>query len=589
MVFSTASKELHAVTLRTPDPLLGAYFAAQRQVAAQPADPESLVSDVHAQELLAMTCEIFARRDLPVAPSVFRHLPLSAALLAIIEEKGERDTDTRLREIYANYCALAGRWLTAIASSGQAELSSKPWEGDVIHEAVRSLCGLGRTREAEQVLRWRLLWRPADARAHRQLVDVLLQAHQYVPAAEAMKARNQLCANADRNTWVNQFELDGDTERADSTLWANTKAPIAQALLLQGSAWGAYQQIDDVRTADPFTLAVVEHSQGHEAQAQAAFARINDDLERALFHGWQGNAQLASQAFIAALDGVDHSTFRCVLDVLHSPFLEPIRHDPHWQEFLSRFGLTPQELARIPFDISPVDPECTRRAAELEIVKEMREAEQAFAENPARGHALTLGIRLTYLGRLEAAEQVLRWEIKRFPGDWCTQRWLGEVLLATGRFEEAMVQADSVERQFGRRVWDPLAQHLLLTGQAQVLYDMVENGEGVPIHLLAMAAHTLDRHDDQNELMPDVSRHDVTLAEVHAWSGRADEAFECLHRLVAAGFSFEILRHVVHSPFIEPLRGDPRWLVFLRSINMAPEQLAAIQLPFELPPLPSGR
>lgn len=582
MVFSTASTALHAVTVRTPDPLLGAYFAAQRQVAAQPADPEALVPDELAQRLFALTRDMFAVRALPAAPSVFRYHPLFDALIAIVTEKDQRNTATRNR-------ALAGRWLTTIASNGQAQLSSMPWEGDVIHDAVRSLCGLGRTREAEQVLRWRLVWRPADARAHRQLVDVLLQAHQYMPAVEAMKARNQLCANADRTTWVNQFELDGDTERADSILWANTRAPIAQALLLQGSAWGAYQQIDDVRTADPFTLAVIEHGLGHEAQAQAASARINDDLERALFHAWQGNAQFASKAMIAVLEeGGDLLTFRRILDVLHSPFLEPIRHDPHWQDFLSRFDLTPEQLARIPFDISPVDPECTRRAAELEILKHAEREERFFARNPGPSAARYLAIFCISWGRLEAAEQLLRWAIERSPGNWSTQEQLCDVLQATGRPDEALAQADIVNEMSGwGHEWDPRPRHLWLSEMAQWVYNGQVDSEHPNLKLKAMAAHTLGLHAERDALMGQLKSSLKSLATVHAWAGQADEAFECLHRMVATGRSYKILLHIVHSPYVEPLRSDPRWLVFLRSVNMAPEQLAAIPLRFELPPLPA--
>ena len=270
------------------------------------------------------------------------------------------------------------------------------------------------TREAEQVLRWRLLWRPADASACRQLVDVLLQARQYDAAIEAMRARNQLCAEADRSTWMRQYEEDGSTARADSILWTSTKAPIAQAMLLQGQTEGAFHQIDDGLAADPFTLAVIEHSRGHEAEAQAAFARIADPFSRALFHAWQGNAQLACQCLIAEFEGGDISALRRMLDVLHSPFLDPIRQSPHWQNLLWRSNLAPEQLDQIPFDISPVDPECTRQAAELEIRTNAEAAERDFANNPAKGNALLLAIELSYLGRFESAEQVLRWEMRTF-------------------------------------------------------------------------------------------------------------------------------------------------------------------------------
>lgn len=583
VVFSTVSGALHAVTTRTPDPLLGDYFAVQRQVGAQAADPRLLVSDVHVRELVAMFRNVFTRRDLPAAPTALNHVRIFSTLLAIVQEKVQRDRTIHLQEAYATNRVLLAKWLTSIASTVAAKLDARPWEGDVIHEAVRSLCGLGRTREAEQVLRWRLLWHPSDAAAQRQLVDVLLQARQYGPAADAMRVRNQLCATEDRNTWVCLFEMDGDTKRADMVLWTNTKAPIAQAMLLQGSAWGAYHQIDDLLTADPFTVAVIEHGLGHDAQAQAAFARISDNVERALFHAWQGNAQLASKTMNTELEGADWSTFRRVLDVLHSPFLEPIRDAPQWQDFMSRFDLTPEKLAKIPFDVSCIDPECTRRNAELKILENLERAQQAFAQDPADGHATALAIELVYLGRLEMAEQMLRWEIERDPDHTRPRSWLDAVLLAMGRPEDDEVETGVVG--IGRS-WSPFWRHPLLSGQARAVYDKEAATRDPDRELMAMAAHTLGLHQERDALIAELKHSLTSVAIVRAWAGQADEALESLHHLIATGHACEILRKVVHSPFIEPLRRDPRWLTFLRSINMAPEQLAAISVQFELPALP---
>jgi predicted negative regulator of RcsB-dependent stress response len=586
LVLSTASRGLNAVTARTPDPLLRDLFAAQRQVAAQPAHPDELLDEATAQDLLSITRELFARRGEPAAPPAFRQRPLAAALMAIGREKIERTQAIRTREAHASNRELCDRWIRAAASDAQAQLTAKPWEGDVIHEAARILCGLGRTREAEQVLRWRLLWRPDDASARRQLVDVLLQARRYDAAIEAMMARNQICAEADRNAWVSQYEEDGSTARADSILWANTKAPIAQALLLQGHTGGAFHQIDKGVAADPFTLAVIEHSRGRVAETQAAFARIADPFSRALFHAWQGNAQVACQCLIAEFERADESAFRPLLDVLHSPFLEPIRQSPQWQGFLSHSSLAPEQLDRIPFDISPVDPERTRQAAELWIRKHAEAAERDFANSPAK-NALLLAIELNYLARFESAEQVLRWEIARFPRDSLTQRWLGEVLMRAGRTDEALVQADIADEMGWTSYRDVRKGHLLLSGQAQAAYDQERNAEHPDPGMMAMAAHTLGLFDERDRLIGQLDNSSTAMATTHAWAGQVDEAFEWLHPAAARGsYSYEILRYVVHSPFIEPIRRDPRWPVFLRSVNMAPDQLAAIPLRFELPPLP---
>jgi tetratricopeptide (TPR) repeat protein len=593
LVFSTASRRLNAATAQTPDPLLRNLLTAQRQAAAQPAGPYELLDESNSRQLLSATRQAFAlggrqRFDLwgePAVPPAFRHPPMFDAMVAIGREKIQRTHAIRIREAHASNRELCDKWIRAVASNAQAQLAAKPWQGDVIQEAARSLCGLGRTREAEQVLRWRLLWRPSDASACRQLVDVLLQARRYDAAIEAMMARNQLCAEADRTAWVSQFEEDESTARAASILWANTKAPIAQALLLQGQTEAAFHQIDKGVAADPFTLAVIEHSRGHEAQAQAAFAQITDPLSRALFHAWQGNAQLACQCLIAEFEGKTSWAFRRLLDVLHSPFLDPIRQSPQWQDLLWRLNLTPEQLDRIPLDISPVDPERTRQAAELEIRKNAADV-QKDANNPGGNDLMFLAIVLRDLGRIESAEQVLRWEIARSPHDAYLQGWLGEVLMQAGRAGEALVQADILDEMGGTINWNLRTQHLLLSGQAQNAYDQERNAEHPDPEMMAMAAHTLGLFDERDRLIGQLDNFFTAVPIIHAWAGHADEAFEWLHRAVAAGYSYEILRHVVHSPFIEPIRRDPRWPMFLRSVNMAPDQLAAIPLRFELPRLP---
>jgi hypothetical protein len=586
LVFSTASRALNAVTARTPDPLLRNLFAAQRPVAAQPANPHPLLGEPNARQLLSATRQAFALRGTAAVPQALRQRPVFNAMVAIGREKSDRSQAISRQELRKRRREMCEDWLRKFASDAQAQLAAEPWDGDAIHEAARSLCGLGRTREAEQVLRWRLLWRPSDAGARRQLVDVHLQGRQYDAAIEAMGVRNQLCAEADRRTWVSQFEEDESTARADSILWANTKAPIAQALLLQGQTGGAFHQIDNGVAADPFTLAVIEHSRGHEAEAQAAFARIADPFDRALFHAWQGNAQLACQCVNAACQGQGKPAYNRLMDVLNSPFLEPIRQSPQWQGFLSHSSLAPEQLDRIPFDISPVDPERTRQAAELWIRKHAEAAERDFANSPAK-NALLLAIELNYLARFESAEQVLRWEIARFPRDSLTQRWLGEVLMRAGRTDEALVQADIADEMGWTSYRDVRKGHLLLSGQAQAAYDQERNAGHPDPGMMAMAAHTLGLFDERDRLIGQLDNSSTAMATTHAWAGQADEAFEWLHRAAARGsYSYEILRYVVHSPFLEPIRRDPRWPVFLRSVNMAPDQLAAIPLRFELPPLP---
>jgi TolB-like protein len=71
------------------------------------------------------------------------------------------------------------------------------------------------------------------------------------------------------------------------------------------------------------------------------------------------------------------------------------------------------------------------------------------------------------------------------------------------------------------------------------------------------------------------------LAYVHAMRGDADKAFEWLERAVKSRDPG--LSDVAVDPLFHKIHDDPRWLPFLRGIDRAPEQLAAIPFDVKLP------
>ena len=64
------------------------------------------------------------------------------------------------------------------------------------------------------------------------------------------------------------------------------------------------------------------------------------------------------------------------------------------------------------------------------------------------------------------------------------------------------------------------------------------------------------------------------IAVVFAYRGESDRAFDWLHKAIQNS-----------EPLLANLHDDSRWLPFLQSIGMAPEQLAAIEFRSELPDL----
>jgi len=71
------------------------------------------------------------------------------------------------------------------------------------------------------------------------------------------------------------------------------------------------------------------------------------------------------------------------------------------------------------------------------------------------------------------------------------------------------------------------------------------------------------------------------IAYVYAFRGDADKAFEWLDKAVQ--YKDPGLPDIVAENLFDNIHSDPRWLLFLRKLGRAPEQLAKIQ--FKVPPL----
>ena len=71
------------------------------------------------------------------------------------------------------------------------------------------------------------------------------------------------------------------------------------------------------------------------------------------------------------------------------------------------------------------------------------------------------------------------------------------------------------------------------------------------------------------------------VAYVYAYRGQAHKAFEWLDKAIA--YKDTGLGEIVSETLFAGIRGDPRWLPFLRMIGKAPEQLAKIEFKVTLP------
>jgi len=158
-----------------------------------------------------------------------------------------------------------------------------------------------------------------------------------------------------------------------------------------------------------------------------------------------------------------------------------------------------------------------------------------------------------------------------------------------GRLDEAIASYRTVLRLspgfYGAQAG--MGAALLLQGKDQAALDAMrqETVEVERLPGLAMVYHALgDRAESDRALAEFIAVHGRTwpasVAYVMAYRGEVDRAFEWLRK--ALQYKDPGLPELVFLPYFDNIRGDPRWLPFLRRIGRAPEQLAAIRFDVKL-------
>jgi serine/threonine-protein kinase len=147
-------------------------------------------------------------------------------------------------------------------------------------------------------------------------------------------------------------------------------------------------------------------------------------------------------------------------------------------------------------------------------------------------------------GQLPLAEAAARRALETSPDHGRAARNLGFALLLQGRNEEA--------RQAFQRSSNPLFVHM---GNILV-------------------AHALGHDDEARRGLAKLLEGDRTLqasyqvAQIHAWMGDVDRAFDWLRRAVTAHDAG--LLYVKYDPILKPLRADPRYAALLSRLKLPP-------------------
>jgi len=156
---------------------------------------------------------------------------------------------------------------------------------------------------------------------------------------------------------------------------------------------------------------------------------------------------------------------------------------------------------------------------------------------------LWMGVLQSATGHPEQGEISLQRGLDLAPNHAYLLRELGFALLLQNRAAEALALAERHPVDWMRWLLEAMAQHQL--GNDAASRRALE-------HLLQVGAPA-----------------SYQLAQVHAWRGEKDRAFEWLERGYATDDSG--MRFTIHDPMIAGLRGDPRYSALLRKMNLPVE------------------
>jgi len=210
-----------------------------------------------------------------------------------------------------------------------------------------------------------------------------------------------------------------------------------------------------------------------------------------------------------------------------------------------------------------------------------RKALQLAPSNPTvLANSATL---LAVIGRPVDAVELLNQAISIDPIDSAKYTNLGAFQMAAKELGDADASLSKALELSPGDIWTQQAFiHLrILEGrpeEALILYKQIE-AQTSEVKLLPMIYHDLGRHADAAEALAKLenSRADdlaLEIAEVHAWQGNTDDAFEWLQRAIDGNQGAEFVRV---SPFVQSLESDPRWNAIMSSLELSDDQVSKIE------------
>ena len=182
---------------------------------------------------------------------------------------------------------------------------------------------------------------------------------------------------------------------------------------------------------------------------------------------------------------------------------------------------------------------------------------------------------LIYVNQLAEAEKLARQAIELDPLAYLARANLARILLAEGKLDEAdTVARNSVQLQptaaAGRR-WQVVVAVLRGDGDTALHEAQLESNDGYRRFELALAHFARGDRAAADAALAEMVANDRNLlayqiAEVYAWRGETDKAFEWL-QISYDNHDTGILTLLI-DPLMRGLRGDPRYKAMLEKVGL---------------------
>jgi len=210
-------------------------------------------------------------------------------------------------------------------------------------------------------------------------------------------------------------------------------------------------------------------------------------------------------------------------------------------------------------------------------VAELRRAKELAPANPTANDLLARV--LAYVGQMQEAEAQARRAIELDPLLYLARNNLARILFLDGRLDEAELEArKAAEVQpaaASSHRWQTLVAVQRGDGEAALREAQLEPDGAYRHYLLALAHYTGGDHQAADVALADLIAKDrdtatYQIAEVYAWRGETDKAFEWLE--IAFDNHDTGLLALLRDPLIRSLRSDERYQRLLAKVGLPTAQ-----------------